>query len=173
MVPHSRAADPDRSDPLPEAARRDSVVECVPLRSSLGIEMRQEEVMPLGITALYALVLTLIGSYLAFRAGSMRGKTGISIWYGDNQQLALEMRRHGNFVEFVPLTLILMGIVELNGISPWVLHAAGSLTVVARILHPMGLEAESISNPLRGLGAAGTLLGSAILMGALAVQLLR
>ena len=129
--------------------------------------------MPLHITAIYALALSLIGSYLAFRAGSLRGKTGISIWYGDNQQLALEMRRHGNFVEFVPLTLILMSIVELNGISPWVLHAAGLLTVVSRILHPIGLDAQTLSNPLRGIGAGGTLLGSVILMGAIVVQLLR
>ena len=61
--------------------------------------------MPLIITALYALVLALIGSYLAFRAGGERGKSGISIWYGDNQQLALEMRRHANFVEYVPMAL--------------------------------------------------------------------
>ena len=129
--------------------------------------------MPLAITALYALVLALVGPYLAFRAGSLRGKTGISIWYGDNQQLALEMRRHANFVEFVPLMLILMAIVEINGISPWVLHAAGILTVVARILQPIGLEAESLSNPLRGIGAAGTLLGSVVLMGAIVYQLVR
>lgn len=127
--------------------------------------------MPLAITALYALLLTLIGSYLAFRAGSLRGKTGISIWYGDNQQLALEMRRHGNFVEFVPLALILMAIVELNGISPWVLHVAGVMLVVSRVLHPMGLDADSMSNPLRGIGAGGTLLASLVLMGAIAYQL--
>ena len=127
--------------------------------------------MPLGITALYAVALTLIGSYLAFRVGSLRGKTGISIWYGDDQQLALEMRRHGNFVEFVPLALILMAILELNGISAWVLHAAGVLLVVSRILHPMGLEAESISNPLRGIGAGGTLLASLVLVCGLVYQL--
>jgi uncharacterized membrane protein YecN with MAPEG domain len=135
------------------------------------VERKKEEAMPLGITALYAVLLTLIGSYLAYRAGSLRGKTGISIWYGDNQQLALEMRRHGNFVEFVPLSLILMAILELNGISAWVLHAAGVLLVVSRILHPMGLEVESISNPLRGIGAGGTLLASLILVGGLVYQL--
>ena len=127
--------------------------------------------MPLAVTALYALLLALIGSYLAFRAGSLRGKTGISIWYGDNQQLALEMRRHGNFAEFVPMALILMAIIEMNGIPAWVLHTAGVILVAARILHPIGLEAESISNPLRGIGAGGTLLASAILMGTVAYQL--
>lgn len=127
--------------------------------------------MPLATTALYAVVLTLIGSYLAFRVGSLRGKTGISIWYGDNQQLALEMRRHGNFAEYVPLTLLLMAIVEINGISVWVLHAAGIPLVVSRILHPLGLDAETMANPLRGLGAGGTLLASLILVVAAGYQL--
>jgi hypothetical protein len=128
--------------------------------------------MPLFITALYALALALIGSYLAFRAGSLRGKSGISIWYGDNQQLALEMRRHGNFAEFVPLAIILMAIVELNGMSPVVLHIAGVLLVLGRILHPMGMDAENINNPLRGAGAGGTLLATFILMGSIAYQLI-
>ncbi len=128
--------------------------------------------MPLATTALYAVILTLIGSYLSFRAGSLRGKTGISVFYGDNQQLAVEMRRHGNFVEYVPLALILMAIVELNGISTWVLHAAGLLLVVARIAHPIGLDAESVANPLRGIGAGGTLLASLVLVGAAGAQLL-
>lgn len=128
--------------------------------------------MPLAITALYALVLALIGSYLAFRAGGRRGATGISIWYGDDTQLALEMRRHANFVEFVPLALILMAIVELNGIAPWVLHTAGGILVVSRVLHPIGLHADEISSPLRGVGAGGTLLASLLLMGSVAYQLI-
>lgn len=127
--------------------------------------------MPLITTALYALVLALIGSYLAFRAGSLRGKTGISIFYGDNQQLALEMRRHANFTEHVPLALILMAILELNGATGWLLHVSGVLLVVSRVVHPIGLEAESIANPLRAVGAGGTFLATLILMGGVAYQL--
>ncbi len=128
--------------------------------------------MPLVTTALYALVLGLIGSYLAFRAGSLRGKTGISIFYGDNQQLALEMRRHANFTEHVPLALILMAILEMNGATPWLLHGSGVLLVVSRVVHPIGLEADSIANPLRAIGAGGTFLASLILMGGVAYQLI-
>ena len=132
--------------------------------------MSQTLLLP--VTAIYAIVLTLIGSYLAFRAGSMRGRTGISVFYADNPQLMVEMRRHGNFSEFVPLALVLMAIVELNGGSAGLLHGVGILLVVSRICHPIGLEADSVSNPLRGIGAGGTLLASLILIGVMAWQLL-
>ncbi len=120
----------------------------------------------LPITALFAILLTLIGSYLAFRAGSLRGKEKISIGDGGNEQLLLEMRRHGNFSEFVPLALILMAIVELNGGNAALLYACGGLLVLARILHPMGLQAgkDALNNPLRGLGAGGTLLATTVLL---------
>ena len=120
----------------------------------------------LPITALFAILLTLIGSYLAFRTGSLRGKEKISIGDGGNEQLLLEMRRHGNFSEFVPLALILMVVVELNGGSPALLYGCGGLLVVARILHPIGLQPGEggLSNPMRGLGAGGTLLATTILL---------
>ena len=122
--------------------------------------------MPVPITALYAIPLTLIVSYLASRAGRMRGKTGISIMWGDDMALALEMRRHANFVEFVPWAMLLMAIAELNGAPGTVLHIGGSLLVLARILHPIGLNQESVTSPLRGIGAGGTLLATLILLGA-------
>ena len=120
----------------------------------------------LPITALFAILLTLIGSYLAFRAGSLRGREKISIGDGGNEQLLLEMRRHGNFSEFVPLALILMAIVELNGGNAALLYGCGALLVVARILHPIGLKpgAGGLNNPMRGLGAGGTLLATATLL---------
>ncbi|MCG8587817.1 MAG: MAPEG family protein, partial [Proteobacteria bacterium] len=102
----------------------------------------------LQITAVFAILLTLIGSYLAFRAGSLRGRTKVSIGDGGDTQLLLEMRRHGNFAEFVPMALILMAIVELNGGNAGLLYGCGGLLVVARVLHPIGLQPgeEGLSN---------------------------
>ena len=119
----------------------------------------------LPITALFAILLTLIGSYLAFRAGSLRGSEKISIGDGGNEQLLLEMRRHGNFSEHVPLALILMAVVELNAGSAALLYGSGALLVVARLLHPLGLQPgeSALSSPLRVMGAGGTLLATMIL----------
>ena len=114
--------------------------------------------MPVPITALFAGVLTLILMGLGFHVGAYRGKTGISILHGDDMELAVRMRRHQNFLENVPMALILMALLELDGASPFVLYALGSVLVIGRILHPIGLRHDTISHPMRTAGAATTML---------------
>ncbi len=114
--------------------------------------------MPLTITALYAGVLTIIVLGLSFRAGAMRGKKRISIGDGGDMQLLEAVRRHGNAIEYVPLALILLGVLELNGASNAWLHGLGGVLVIARITHAIGLKADNIAHPLRAVGAGGTAL---------------
>ncbi|MCZ6641557.1 MAG: MAPEG family protein [Gammaproteobacteria bacterium] len=95
----------------------------------------------------------------------MRGSTGISIFHGDNMEVATAMRRHGNFTENVPMALILMGIVEANGGNGIFLHVMGVALVLAGIAHPIGLHHDSIAHPLRAVGALGTFLVMVVLAG--------
>jgi hypothetical protein len=118
--------------------------------------------MPVPITALYAGVLALILGYLGFQVGSARSRTGISILHGDDMDLAEKIRRHANFVENVPLALILLAVLELNGSSPLLLHGLGSALVLARIAHPIGLHHDNMRHPLRAVGAGVTFLVIAI-----------
>ena len=112
--------------------------------------------MPI-VTALYAGLLGLMSIGIAFAAGKLLGAKGISIGDGGDPELALAMRRHANFVEFVPLALILIGILELNGVSTTAIHALGAGLVVCRGCHAVGLKAE-MQSPLRGIGAGGSTL---------------
>ncbi len=110
------------------------------------------------ITALYAGILALIAITLGGVIGPIRLRTGISILHGENMVLATAVRRHGNFTESVPLALILLAALELNGCSAGLLHGLGIALVVARIAHPIGLRHDNVRNPLRGLGAGVTTL---------------
>lgn len=114
------------------------------------------------ITALYAGLLALIGGALAFSIGPMRLRTGISILHGENMELATRIRRHANFTEHVPLALILLGVLELNGASAGLLHGLGAALVLARIAHPIGLRHDNVRHPLRGVGAGATALVTTI-----------
>ena len=109
------------------------------------------------ITALYAGLLGLVSIALALGAGKARADTGISIGDGGNLTVIVAMRRHANFVENVPLVLILLGVLELNGVSNAALHGIGGVLFVSRVLHPIGLRAEN-STVLRSIGAIGTTL---------------
>ena len=114
--------------------------------------------MQVPITALYAGLLAIYGIWLSSRVGMMRGKTGISILHGDNIELAEKIRRHGNFVEYVPLALILIGVLEINGSSAAFLHGLGIALVISRVAHAKGLYHDNIRHPLRAVGATGTVL---------------
>ena len=123
--------------------------------------------MQVPITLLFAGIFGIFALFLSFRAGSYRGKSGISILYGDpvNAELAVRVRRHQNFLEYVPLVLILMGAIELNGGSAMLLYALGALLVVARIAHAVGLQHDNMGHIGRLIGAGGTALITLIAAG--------
>ncbi len=45
------------------------------------------------------------------------------------------IRGHGNFAEYVPLTLILIGFLEISGQSKWIIHILGSMLFFGRLMH--------------------------------------
>ncbi len=108
--------------------------------------------MELHFTGIYAAILTIIFIALRTQVSIMRGKTGISILHGDNADLALRIRRHGNFVENAPLAIILMIVTELMGASGTWVHAIGILTIAGRVAHIFGLKADQPAAPLRIIG---------------------
>jgi len=58
---------------------------------------------------------------------------------GGQRKLLQVIRAHGNAVEFIPIFLILLFLFEINGGAKLWLHIAGSVFVVARVLHAIGL----------------------------------
>ncbi|MEM7431456.1 MAG: MAPEG family protein [Pseudomonadota bacterium] len=120
--------------------------------------------MNLAITGLYAGILIIFALALSARAGSFRGKTGISIMHGEpiNLELAERVRVHQNFLEYVPMALIVMALLEVNGANSTFLHVFGIVLIVARIAHAMGLKHDNMGHIGRLIGAAGTALMSAV-----------
>ncbi|MDX1500507.1 MAG: MAPEG family protein [Woeseiaceae bacterium] len=116
--------------------------------------------MQVPVTALYAGLLAIFALALSFRAGTFRGKAGVSILYGEppNMELAERVRVHQNFLEYVPLAVILMGVIELNGGAAIFLHLIGIGLLVARVAHAAGLKHDRMDHPGRAIGAGGTAL---------------
>jgi uncharacterized membrane protein YecN with MAPEG domain len=108
--------------------------------------------MTLHITSLYASVLGLMMIGLSLAVSIKRGKTGIAILHGDNMDLAITMRRYGNFIEVVPFGLLLLALMEAGGASSTLVHLSGALLLVSRILHPFGLIVTNPKHPLRIVG---------------------
>ena len=112
--------------------------------------------MTLAVTGMYAAILGLIMIAFQFRVIVKRAKSGISLLDGDDKDLALAMRQHGNFIENVPLALVVMAIAELQGAAGTWLQIIGIVLVVSRIIHPLGLNFEKGATVARIAGAIGT-----------------
>ena len=66
----------------------------------------------LHLTALYAGILTLLQIALSINVVRNRARSKVLYSDGGDETLARAMRTHGNFIEYVPMAIILMGIVR-------------------------------------------------------------
>lgn len=114
------------------------------------------------VTGFYAGILGLILVFLIARVGRVRGRAGISLQDGGNRELGVAIRQHGNFIEMVPMCLILIGIVEMGQFSIYIVHILGVVLVISRLIHPFGLNFENGATWQRAVGAGGTTMVLAI-----------
>jgi len=116
--------------------------------------------MQVPITLLYVSIFAIFALVLSFKAGSFRGKSGISLLFGEpaNMELAEKVRTHQNFLEYVPMFLLVFAAIELNGGSNVFLYVVGDLMIISRIAHAIGLKHDNMGHPGRFIGAAGTAL---------------
>lgn len=111
----------------------------------------------LSITPMYIALLGLIFIPVTMRAGFYRAKVNIFIGTGDDEELLRRVRGQGNFIETVPIALLLLIAVELLGASAVWLHSLGAALVLGRIAHYLGLT-QLGPQMLRVVGMIATLL---------------
>ena len=92
------------------------------------------------ITLTYASVLGLIFVYLSVNVSRGRKRTQTGLGSGSDEALECDIRIHGNFAEYVPLTLLLIGLLEATDAPGILVRWLGGLLVVARLLHIWGLR---------------------------------
>jgi hypothetical protein len=113
--------------------------------------------MSVTISTIYAAILGLLFVPFTFYVGSYRVKHKILLLDGGDKELARRIRAQGNFVETVPLAVILIVLMELNGATAAWLHSLGSVLVVARVMHYLTIATNPANTVPRALGMVGTL----------------
>ena len=93
----------------------------------------------LSATPIYLALSGFLFAIFTLRVGLGRAKAKVSVGDGDNPELFLLIRGQANFVETVPLVLILVVAMELLGASGAWIHSLGSALILGRILHYIGL----------------------------------
>ncbi len=118
------------------------------------------------VSLLYAGLLGLLSVLLANQVLYVRLRPGSEPeWRAD-----ATLRAQANFVENVPLALLLLYLLEVGGIGSAAVHGFGGALLACRLLHAWGMSRYPGANYPRLIGAQGTFVVVSV-MGAAAVYL--
>jgi uncharacterized membrane protein YecN with MAPEG domain len=99
---------------------------------------------------------------LSLAVGRQRGQANVSLGLGPDVGVAIgeeykappllvAIRRHGQFAEYVPISIILLLLLELNHANAVVLICLSGVLVLSRLCMALGLG-RTTPNPLRTAG---------------------
>lgn len=108
------------------------------------------------VTPFFAAALALIYLALSVIIVRLRFAKQVSLGDGNDRQLRRAIRAHGNFIEYVPLVLILMWFLESLTLSPSLPFWLGAVLLVARVAHAFGVFYPKQLIILRQLGTVAT-----------------
>lgn len=91
------------------------------------------------ITLLFAACCALLQFALTVMVIARRAKTEIAFLDAGDNVLLRRMRAHGNLTETAPIALLLMGLLELQGLGSLPLWLFGTALLVGRTVHVFGL----------------------------------
>lgn len=112
--------------------------------------------MMLAVSPYYVAFNGLLVLLLAFLVVRQRMKQRVAFGDGGAEPLALAIRVHANAVEYVPIALILLVVLELAGGSETWIHILGATLSVSRVLHAVGFGRSKGTSVGRFLGTNGT-----------------
>lgn len=104
---------------------------------------------PLSATPLYAGLAALL--YLALSVHVIRVRIRQRVMQGDggDKVMMKAMRTHANCGEYMPISLILLLLVELQGAPLWAVHTLGIMFIAGRVLHAVGFGRHPQIIPMR------------------------
>ena len=115
------------------------------------------------ITAGYLAVLALLYVALSMQVVRLRQRHRAAFSDGDSAELRSAIRAHAHFAEYVPITALMVGILEMSGASPLRVHLLMAALLLARLLHPLGMYAKPNTLSFRIGRVGGTTITIALL----------
>jgi uncharacterized membrane protein YecN with MAPEG domain len=109
------------------------------------------------ITAVVAAALAVVLIALSARVILHRRGKLIGIGDGGDKELQRKIRAHANFIEYVPLALLMLALAELGGAHRLLVAGIGVWLVAARIAHAAGLSRKPGHSHGRFFGTASTM----------------
>jgi len=109
-------------------------------------------------SSIYFGLLGLLLVVLSLRVVQLRFRHKVEIGDGGVSELQRAIRAHANFIEYVPIALLLILMADLVGHQKWVVHVLGILLLIGRLAHAYGFTTRPGLSLGRGVGVALTTL---------------
>jgi uncharacterized protein len=130
------------------------------------------------VTLATSCILGLAYTALSVAVGRLRGQTNVSLGMGSPLSVAIgeehkapplliSIRRHAQFAEYVPVSILLLLVLELNHANRFALIVLAGMLILSRLCMTLGLG-RATPSPLR---TAGNLLQWGMIVGASAFGL--
>ncbi|MGZ5049604.1 MAG: MAPEG family protein [Methylobacter sp.] len=103
------------------------------------------------ITSVYAALAALFIVKLSLSVIKLRRQHRVSVGDGGIEALQLAIRAHANALEYMPMALLLLLLLELNDAPKMLVHLGGSALLAGRILHALGLSAKDLRKRVLGM----------------------
>ena len=113
----------------------------------------------LKLTAIYAAILTFVYVKLTLNVINLRRQNEVSLGDGGREDLQQAIRSHGNFAEYDPLGLILLGCLEANHIHWTIVLLLGGVFTTGRLFYAKAFLEATPNTELRVKGMKFTLWG--------------
>jgi uncharacterized membrane protein YecN with MAPEG domain len=104
------------------------------------------------VTSIIAATLTIIFIKLSFAVIGLRRKNKVGLGSGGHEDLERAIRTQGNFAEYVPIGIILIACLELNGAPWWLVAIPGISLIIGRLIHEKGMNTPPPDFSKRVLG---------------------
>jgi uncharacterized membrane protein YecN with MAPEG domain len=108
------------------------------------------------ITLFYGALIAIWLIVLSVRVITYRRQNLVELGAGKDRDLELRVRAHGNLTEYAPFALLLLGLLELNGLPNFALHGLGILLLAGRLIHGWSFSFANGYMRFRVLGMALT-----------------
>ena len=92
------------------------------------------------ITSIIVAILTIIFIKLSFAVIGLRRKNKVGLGSGGHEDLERAIRTQANFAEYIPLGVILIACLELNGAPWWLVAIPGVSLIIGRLIHAKGMN---------------------------------
>ena len=121
----------------------------------------------ISVTLIFAAIFGFMHVVFTLRVGNYRFKSKISLGDGGDRELLKRVRAQGNFIENVPIALLLILLNDLDGAEDNTLMLMGSILLISRLTHYLTIVTVKlpwILRPLSMLGTLGTIIAASVML---------